>query len=344
MPSPARVSDPERSAAPAPSYVLPLKWSDVSQLVGLVGYLEELRHHVQEIIVIDGSTPAVYETIDQELPPRVVHARPDPERRGANGKVSGVLTGLDRASSDFVVIADDDVRWRGSELERASGLLAHAEAVRPQNFFWPLVWHTRWDTARSLINRVWSGESDLGPGDFPGTLAVRAGFLRRCGGYDGDSLFENLELMRTVLAHGGRVLTPLDLYVRRLPPSTRHFLSQRVPQAYDDFAIPRRMATWLALLPIGLALGSRRRWGTLGAAAVAATGIAEAGRRRAGGSEYFPVSAALLAPAWLAERAVCSWLAVRDLFRGGVVYGGSRLKRSARSVAEIRTLAKSPST
>ncbi|SNT63840.1 Iron-containing redox enzyme [Streptosporangium subroseum] len=31
-------------------------------------------------------------------------------------------------------------------------------------------------------------------------------------------LFENLELIRTVRAHGGREYRPLDLYVRRLPP------------------------------------------------------------------------------------------------------------------------------
>ena len=104
MPSPARVSDPERSAAPAPSYVLPLKWSDVSQLVGLVGYLEELRHHVQEIIVIDGSTPAVYETIEQELPPpcspRAAGPRtPGRERQGV-GRSDRPGSGLKRFRRD----------------------------------------------------------------------------------------------------------------------------------------------------------------------------------------------------------------------------------------------------
>ena len=45
------------------------------------------------------------------------------------------------------------------------------------------------------------------------------------GGYDGDALFENLELVRTVQAAGGRELHATGLYAPRaddtaLPPST----------------------------------------------------------------------------------------------------------------------------
>src|SRR4029079_2928969 len=112
----------------------------------------------------------------------------------------------------------------------------------PQNYFDPLPWHARVDAARSLLNRVHSGDRELGSGDFPGTLGVRREAFVACGGYDGDVIFENLELMRTIEAAGGRVATPLDLYVRRLPPTTAHFISQRVRQAYDDFALPVRMA------------------------------------------------------------------------------------------------------
>ena len=63
------------------------------------------------------------------------------------------------------------------------------------------------------------------------------------------SLFENLELMRTVAAAGGRMRHPLDLYVRASLRPSRHFLSQRVRQAYDDWAMPGRMAAFLAIVP-----------------------------------------------------------------------------------------------
>ncbi len=84
--------------------------------------------------------------------------------------------------------------------------------MRPQNYFSRLPWHARWDTARTLLNR------SLGR-DYPGTLAVRRSRMLAMGLYDGDVLFENLELIRTVRAHGGSTVAPLDLYVARVPPS-----------------------------------------------------------------------------------------------------------------------------
>src|SRR5689334_24505275 len=64
----------------------------------------------------------------------------------------------------------------------------------------------------------------------------------------------------TTLFRSGVVTSPLDLYVARRPPTAEHFLSQRVRQAYDDFAIPPRMAAWLGVLPaLGLALARGRR-------------------------------------------------------------------------------------
>ncbi len=104
--------------------------------------------------------------------------------------------------------------------------------------------------------------------------------------------------MRTVRAAGGTVLTPLDLYVARRPPTTAHFASQRVRQAYDDFAIPAR--------------------------------------RRAGGAERFSLSGSLLAPLWVVERSISSWLAVAARLRGGVRYGDRRLRHAATPMRRLR--------
>jgi hypothetical protein len=155
-------------------------------------------------------------------------------------------------------------------------------------------------------------------------------------------LFENLELIRTVAAVGGSEAAPLDLYVPRLPPSARHFRGQRVRQAYDDFALPPRMALWLAIVPGLLVAGVRRRPAPALAAAAAAVAVAEVGRRRAGGCAVFPFAASLLAPLWLLERGVCAWLAVAvRVRRGGVAYAGSRIKVAANSPRALRTAARS---
>lgn len=311
------------------TYVLPIRWSDDRNFDELTGYLRALPDWA-ELVVVDGSPERLFKRHADAWAALGRHLRPDPALQTAMGKVGGVLTGVREARYEAVVIADDDVRYDEPSLRRTVQLLGLADCVRPQNYFDPLPWHAVWDTARTLINR------SLGA-DFPGSLAVRRGSLMRAGGYDGDVIFENLELIRTIRAAGGDVISPLDLYVARRPPSARHFLSQRIRQAYDDFAIPLRMAAWLAVAP-GLAMAAfRRRWRAPAVTAVSLIGLAEVGRHRAGGRRFFPAAASLFAPLWVLERGICSWLALRDrLSRGGIPYSGGVIPRAASSPARLR--------
>ncbi len=318
------------------SYVLPLRWTEPGPIAELAVYLRSLAGEVDEVLVVDGSPPPLFERHAAALAGVARHLAPHTDLDFAMGKVNGVVTGVRECSHERIVLADDDVRYDPAALQRTVALLASAELVRPQNYFDELPWHARWDTARSLLNRVFTGDPTFPVGDFPGTLAVRRSAFVASGAYDGDALFENLELMRTIVTAGGRVLTPLDLYVARRPPSTAHFFSQRVRQAYDDFAIPARIGAFLAVVPLSAELVRRRRAHVLGAAALAAIGAAELGRHRAGGAERFPLSGSLLAPAWIAERSLCAWLALGAKLRGGVCYGSGRLSHSATPLRQLR--------
>jgi hypothetical protein len=316
-------------------YVLPVRWEADRGLDDLTGYLRWLSGRAR-VIVVDASADPIFAAHTRAWAGLVEHIRPDADVDFANGKVTGVVTGLRRARAPHVVIADDDVRYDDRSLRAVVRLLGEADLVRPQNHFDPVPWHARWDTARSLLNR------SVGA-DYPGTLGIRRATFVAMGGYDGDVLFENLELIRTVRAHGGSERRPPGLYVRRLPPDSRHFWGQRVRQAYDDTAQPLRMAVFLSVLP---ALAAAVAWrGTRGAAAWAAgcaaatMGLAEAGRRRAGGAQVFPATASLFAPVWVLERGTCSWLAVATLVgRGGIMYSGRRIRRAAHSVRELSAL------
>jgi hypothetical protein len=311
------------------TYIMPIRQSSSDGCVELASYLNQLAPLLQTIVV-DGSPEQVFAALHQRLHPSVVHIRPAPERQAVNGKVAGVLTGVDRAGHDHLIIADDDVRYDEQNLRRMIDLLHSAEVVRPQNYFSPLPWHARVDTARSLLNRI-SG------GDWPGTLGVRRSVLWTTGGYDGDVLFENLELVRTVRAAGGREKIALDLFVRRAPAATGHFWAQRTRQAYDELARPIRLVCSLAILPgIGLLLG-KRRWSATVALTAVSIALAELGRRRGGGESYFPASCSFLAPVWLLERAVFIWLALgARVFLGGVPYRGARMRRAATPMRILR--------
>jgi Glycosyl transferase family 2 len=318
------------------AYLLPLRWTRPGPIEELAAYLRGLAPEVEEILVVDGSPPPLFERHAAALAGVARHLAPHPDLDFAMGKVNGVVTGVRECSEERIVLADDDVRYDPEALRRTVELLGEADLVRPQNYFDALPWHARWDTARSLLNRVFTGDRDFPVGDFPGTLAVRRAVFLTSGAYDGDALFENLELMRTVAAAGGTVVTPLGLYVARRPPSTAHFLSQRVRQAYDDFAVPPRIGAFLAVGPTAAWLVHRRHGRWLGAAALGSIAAAEVGRRRAGGAARFPVTASLLAPAWIAERSACAWLALGAKLRGGVRYGEGRLSRSATPMRLLR--------
>jgi hypothetical protein len=248
------------------------------------------------------------------------------------GKVGGVTTGVRRAGFEAIVIADDDVRYERATLERLVEYLDDHDLVRPQNFFDPLPWHARWDTARTLLNRAFGA-------DYPGTLGIRRSRFVGMGGYSGDAIFENLELIRSVQANDGTLISPLDLYVRRLPPTASHFWGQRTRQAYDDFALPLRMTCWLAVVPLLLMLIVRRRPAEGYLCAVALMLVAELGRLRGEGTQVFPGSSSLLAPLWVLERGICSWLAVLQRLRfGGVRYGTEVIPTAAHSISTIRHL------
>lgn len=299
------------------TYLLPLRATSLEGLGELTDYLKSLS--VAEKIVVDGSSPEIFAAHAQAWRDVVTHLAPEPIA-GANGKVAGVLTGLRAARCDRIIVADDDVRYARDDLVRVAALLSNFDVVRPQNYFDPMPWHAVLDTSRTLLNRA-SG------GDWPGTLAFRRSALS--GGYRSDVLFENLELVRTVRARGGTECVAMDLYVRRLPPSAAKYISQRVRQAYDEWARPARLALALATVPFALFCLTKRYWWTLAASACFTIGLAEIGRRKSGGAKVFPLLPSLLAPLWLSERGLCAWIAVVLRMRGGVRYGSVVLRDAA---------------
>ena len=279
---------------------------------------------------MDGSPPAVFAAHAAAWGGAVRHLPPANDLATPMGKVGGVLTGVRLASHERMIIADDDIRYDEASLVEVADALRTTHVARPQNYFAPLPWHARWDTGRMLLNRMTGG-------DWPGTLGVRRSILHATNGYDGSVMFENLELVRTVLAAGGREAVLLDTFVLRRPSTARHFWSQRVRQAYDELARPARLAVQLAVLPAVVTLAVTGHWTALLAAAGVVAGVAELGRRRAGGRRVFPATTSLLAPAWLMERAVCAWLAmIARITLGGVPYRGIVLRHAATPMNVLR--------
>jgi Glycosyltransferase like family 2 len=306
--------------------VIPLRWNTSrpgyeEEVTGLTAYVRDLSR-LCDVTVVDGSEDEVRGRHAEQWSPHVRLL--EPEGTGTNGKVVGSMTGIRHARHDLVVLADDDVRHDAASLSELLDLLARADLVRPQNVYdrWP--WPARWDFARCLVNRAFGA-------DWPGTFALRRNAIVAMGGWSAEVLFENLQLVRTARALGLRVVTAPQLFVLRTPPTADHFWSQRVRQAYDDFAQPPRLVAELALLPVLLAIAARRpRLLLVPVAAVVALG--EVGRRRFG-MVPAPRTSALWCPVWLLERAVCVWVAFGSWCRGGVRYHGRRVRHAGLPVS-----------
>src|SRR5665213_4635226 len=312
------------------TYVLPIRRTALGADEELLAYLASLAR-LLPVIVVDGSPAAVFASHAASWPRSIAHIPVDEDRRGdLNGKVAGVVTGLRRVRTAKAIVADDDVRYDLFTLRRVSALLDDADVVRPQNVFDPLPWHALLDTGRTLIARATGG-------DWPGTLGLRVDAFARAGGYDGDVLFENLELVRTLRALGARENVAYDVFVARRPPSAHHYRMQRVRQAYDEFARPGRLAAQLAIAPVVLVAVRRFGVRALVTTVLCAIALAEAGRRRGDGRRAFSPLASVLAPIWVAERAVTAWAALGLRFiRGGVGYSHGTLRTAANPPSVLR--------
>jgi Glycosyl transferase family 2 len=306
------------------SVVVPIRCDPCDGHERLTRSLEGLRAAGAEIIVADGS-PATPLGRHRRSFAGLRHIAVVP-RPGTNGKVAGVHAGVYAATRERVVLADDDVLYDTATLTELARRLEEADVVVPQNvFIGPHRWHTIWDTGRILVNRAFGH-------DYAGTMAVRRSSFVAVGGYDDTALFENLELIRTIRAGGGRVRWADDVYVPRSPPDVDTFLHQRVRQAYDDLAQPPRLIAEASILPVCILLASSRYRAALAVFALGVMGWAEVGRRRAGGRAHFPAITSIAALMWVIERAICVWVAVAArVFRGGARYRGGRLRKAASS-------------
>jgi hypothetical protein len=313
----------ERPPVANASYVLPLS-TRVPLNREFARYVGFLSGQLQ-VVVVDDSPQEVFDRHEAAWGQLCSHVRVDPELATPNGKVGGVLTGLRLSEGERVIIADDDVRYDSLALARMLSSLEDHSLVRPQNYFDPVPWHAAWDSSRSLLNRV------LG-GDWPGTLGVHRSAVLEAGGYRGDVLFENFQLVKTLRAAGHSEQIAFDLFIRRLPCSTRHFWSQRIRQAYDEWGRPHRLIIQLSIVP--LLLAGTRRWParTMLLWLSGSISLAEMGRRRSGATSFFAFRCSLWAPVWILERGICAWVAVSARSGGGVHYGNRRLLRAAGSV------------
>ena len=311
------------------TYLLPIRRSvfSAAEAEDFVEYFKILREAACELIVVDGSPPDVFAQHAAIWSPLCRHEPVDPRFGYLNDKVNGIHTGVEIASCEKIVLADDDIRYTPADIEKICALLDDFEMVRPQNFLAPLPWWARLESARMLINRA-----TLKLGDYPGTCAFRRSTMLRVGHYDGDVLFDNEEIVRHFARFGASINYAIDFFIQKRPPQLRKWKEQRPRQAYEDFGLRAKTGLFFAL-PFLLAVSG---WlaGFLGMLlfvvllSVFSIALACAGSARGLTNEYIPAWTCLYAPLWIFERTVSTyWAAYWYFTRGGYPFGDKLLTK-----------------
>jgi len=311
------------------SFIVPIRRMQVDPLEveRLADYFISLRLAGCEVLIVDGSPKPIFEEHRKSWQAFSQHIAPDPKYTYLNGKVNGVHTGVDLASCERIILADDDIRYSAADVKRMCYLLDTFEMVRPQNFMAPLPWWARLETARILINR-----GLLRAGDYPGTCGFRRSTMRRVGPYDGDVLFDNEEIVRHFALSGVDINYALDFFILKRPPTFTKWLEQRPRQAYEDFVMRAKTAVFLCILPVSLGfsllLHARSALLFLSAVSLLSVLSSSCGLMRDAAYRFFPVSSPLYAPLWIFERSLSVYWALYWRARyGGYPFGPKLLSK-----------------
>jgi Glycosyltransferase like family 2 len=309
------------------TYLLPFWRAQFSPSVSneLAVYFRLLGHAGCEVLVVDGSPPAVFARNREAWAGLCDHVQVDRTFGCMNDKVNGIHTGVRLSRHEKIILADDDIRYTPESLSQVMQLLDRFEVVRPQNFLDPLPWWARLEAARMLINRA-----TLRTGDYPGTCAFRRQSMLSAGPYDGDVLFDNEEIIRHFAQAGAHIRYAVDLFVRKVPPSFRKWIEQRPRQAYEDFGLRAKTAFFFAVLPVLLGCiffsGTKGALLCLGGLSLLSMAVALRGWFRGSAPKHFPLSITLFAPLWVCERGVSTyWASYWFLVHGGYPFGGRLL-------------------
>ena len=313
------------------TYLLPIRRMrfDPAEAESFARYFRGLAAVGCEVLVVDGSPPEVFDAHARAWQNSCRHhVKVDPKYKYLNGKVNGVHTGVDLAGCEFIILADDDIRYTSEDVSRACALLARHEMLRPQNYLAPLArWWARTESARMLINR-----GTLRAGDYPGTCAFRRSAMLRVGHYDGDVLFDNEEIVRHFALSGADVLCATDFFILKRPPTFQKWVEQRPRQAYEDFVMRAKTALFLALAPVALSLWVFVNFTAalifVAFVALASITLALRGLRRDRAHRFYAWWTVLYAPLWVLERtARVYWALYRRARYGGYPVGGHLLSK-----------------
>ena len=150
MTSPALRPEPTPLEA---TYLLPIRRTAAPAGAELTAYLGWVASRLR-LVIVDGSPPEIFAAHAAMWSGIAQHLPVGADMALRNGKVRGVLTGLQHVTHERLIVADDDVRYDEVALTAVLRALNGAHVVRPQNYFAPVAVACALGLGRILLNRA----------------------------------------------------------------------------------------------------------------------------------------------------------------------------------------------
>src|SRR2546423_8207315 len=114
---------------PVCTYLLPFRRTAFrrEEALELESYLQVLGAFGGEVLLVDGSPPSVFRKHHLRFDRLCRHVRVNRRFEYLNDKVNGIHTGVELASSNKIILADDDIRYTAAELKMMVKLLDEYE-------------------------------------------------------------------------------------------------------------------------------------------------------------------------------------------------------------------------
>jgi len=249
--------------------VVPVRWSSSEGALQIVSIYDELTSHCREanivvrVIIVTGSFDVFATSIGAAAHNRatfhLVRAPRPSANNPQNGKLVNVGAALALASSDCILVCDDDARPTLAAVIAICDALVTAGHVRLSVRYHAPSLFDLVDLSGIFVVNLCSREKQ-----FWGHFAFRLSALKKSGGLPLDVLFDELAVYRRLRAAGFASAYSADAAMDMVScRDLRLFTSQRLRYAYENFAYPLRFVFMLSILPLLVAVG--RAFGTVAA-------------------------------------------------------------------------------
>lgn len=313
--------------------IVPIKAYKVENVIDFVNHYITFSNIIIDkniqLIIADESAPDVFSYINKILSynENVIHFIPtDEERTGDNDKSNGIYSAIKFIKYENILIIDDHYRVELSELKIINNYFKEYDVFKVMPKFIKNNIMASIDLCGMFIVNILDKRKQ-----YCGHIALKRNLFTKYGFPCRDSLFDEFAFENHFRKFNCKIGFPENVFLSSVYDITfLKFLEQRVRYSYENFAFPLRFILLLSILPISAFLFIispiymflfiiMLNWFLVI--------FSYMGQKKYYTSQGYPYIS-FFAPLWFIHYPITTWIAIILFLRGGVKFGGKRIKKA----------------